>query len=148
MKRLGHGVLVTFSLSTLDGEIAKIFEPHAPEPKKRLETLQKVKEAGFHTGIAFIPVLPFISDSLEQIEEMVKTAKEFGADYVFVGALTLYGIGKELYHKILEKRFPELLPKYERLFGVSGQPNKAYQLFLEKKAKKFCERYGVRYKVL
>jgi len=148
LSKLKHGVLITFSLSTLDEKIAKIFEPSAPKPKERLETLQKVKEAGFYTGIAFIPVLPFISDSTEQIEEMVKTAKEFGADYVFVGALTLYGIGKELYYKILEKHFPELLPRYKHLFRIFNQPNKAYQLGLEKKAKEFCEKYKIRYKIL
>jgi len=148
LSKLKHGVLITFSLSTLDEKIAKIFEPSAPKPKERLETLQKVKEAGFYTGIAFIPVLPFISDSTEQIEEMVKTAKEFGADYVFVGALTLYGIGKELYYKILEKHFPELLPRYKYLFRIFNQPNKAYQLGLEKKAKEFCEKYKIRYKIL
>ena len=92
--------------------------------------------------------MPFISDSVEQIEEMVKTAKEFGADYVFVGALTLSGIGKELYYKILEKHFPELLPRYKRLFRIFNQPNKAYQLSLEKKAKEFCEKYKIRYKIL
>jgi len=148
LSKLKRGVLITFSLSTLDEKIAKIFEPNAPKPKERLETLQNVKEAGFYAGIAFIPVLPFISDSAEQIEEMVKTAKEFGADYVFVGALTLYGIGKELYYKILEKYFPELLPRYKHFFRIFNQPNKAYQLDLEKKAKDFCEKYKIRYQIL
>ncbi|RJS83673.1 hypothetical protein CW706_05775 [Candidatus Bathyarchaeota archaeon] len=49
--------------------------------------------------------MPFISDSAEQIEEMVKTAKEFGADYVFVGALTLSGIGKNFTIKFLRNIF-------------------------------------------
>ncbi len=148
LSRLGHGVLITSSISSLDEKIAKIFEPSAPKPKKRLETLQKVKEAGFYAGVAFIPVLPFISDSTEQIEEMIKMAKEFGADYVFIGALTLYGVGKEIYYKILEKHFPELLPKYKNLFGNFNQPNKVYQLDLEKRAKEFCKKYGVKYKIL
>jgi len=102
LSQLKHGVLVTISLSTLDEKIAKIFEPNAPKPKERLETLQKVEEQGFYAGVAYIPVLPFISDSNEQIDEMIKIAKEFGADYVFVGALTLYGIGKEWYCKVIE----------------------------------------------
>ena len=148
LSKLKRGVLITFSFSTLDEKIAKIFEPNASEPKERLETLQRMKEAGFYTGIAFIPVLPFISDSAEQIEEMIKAAKEFQADYVFVGALTLYGIGKELYYKALEKHFPELLPKYRQLFKIFNQPSKAYQLRLEKKAKEFCEKYGIKYKIL
>ncbi|RLG62859.1 radical SAM protein [archaeon] len=148
LEKLKHGTLITFSFSTLDEKIAKIFEPNAPKPKERLETLQKIKEVGFYAGIAYIPVLPFISDSDEQLEKMIKVAKEFQADYVFVGALTLYGVGKELYYKVLEKHFPELLPKYKKLFKIFNQPSKAYQLKLEEKAKEFCEKYGIRYRIL
>ena len=148
LEKMKHGTLITFSLSTLDEKIAKVFEPNAPKPKERLETLQKVKEAGFYAGIAYIPVLPFISDSAKQLEEMIKVAKESQADYIFVGALTLYGIGKEFYYKVLEKHFPELLSKYKELFKIFNQPSKAYQLRLEEKAKEFCEKYGTRYKIL
>ena len=148
LSKLGHGVLITFSLSVLDEKIAKIFEPNAPKPRERLETLQKVKEEGFYAGVALIPVLPFISDSPEQIEEMIKTAKEYRADYVFVGALTLYGIGKELYYKVLRRYFPELLPRYKMLFKIFNQPNRVYRLELERRAMKLCEKYGIKYRLL
>lgn len=109
---------------------------------KDWKILQNVKEFGLYAGIAYIPVLPFISDSDEQLEQMVKVAKEFQADYVFVGALTLYGIGKELYYNVIEKRFPELLLPYKQLFKTFNQPSKTYQVRLEEKAKKLCEKYG------
>jgi len=53
------GVLVSFSFSTLKEKIARIFEPGAPSPEERLETLKKMKKEGFMCGIAFIPLLPF-----------------------------------------------------------------------------------------
>ena len=146
--KLNHGALITFSFSTLDEEIAKIFEPGAPTPSKRLETLKKVKDEGFYAGIAFIPVLPFISDSYEQLDEMIKTAKDVNADYVFVGALTLFGIGKKLYYKVIEKRFPDLITKYRKLFRIFSYPSKEYQARLESIAKKLCEKYNVKYQIL
>jgi len=148
LSMLKHGVLVTFSLSTIDEGIAKIFEPNALKPKERLRALQKAKELGFRVGIAYIPILPFISDPDEQLEEMIKTAKELQADYVFVGALTLYGIGKKLYYKVIEKYFPKLLPKYKQLFRIYNQPSKIYQLKLEEKARKLCRKHRVKYKIL
>ena len=108
----------------------------------------KCKEENLQTGVCYIPVLPFISDSEEKLDEMVKVAKEFQVDYVFVGALTLYGAGKELYYKILEKNFPELLPKYRQLFKVFSQPNKVYRLRLENRAKEFCGKYGITHRIL
>ena len=146
--KLGRGVLITFSLSTIDEKTAKLFEPNAPKPKERLKALQKVKESGFYAGVAYIPVLPFISDSDEQLEEMIRTAKEFQADYVFVGALTLYGIGKKLYYRVIEKHYPELLPRYKQLFRIFNQPSRTYQLRLEKKARELCEKYGVKYRIM
>jgi hypothetical protein len=42
---------------------------------------------------------------------MIKAAKDYGADYAFVGTLTLFGDGpadcKTLYYKFLERHFPE-----------------------------------------
>ncbi|RLI76499.1 radical SAM protein [Archaeoglobales archaeon] len=146
--KLDCGAVITFSFSTLEEEIAKIFEPNAPKPKERLKALQKIKDDGLFCGIAYIPILPFISDSDEQLDEMIKIAKEFDVDYIFVGTLTLYGVGKRLYYNVLEKHFPELLLKYERLFKHFNQPNKKYQKKLEKLAIELCERYKVKYMIL
>ena len=76
--KLKHGVIISFSISTLDEKLAKILEPGAPRPIERLETMKRCKEEGFFTGICFIPVLPFLSDSEEQVEETIKTVKEYG----------------------------------------------------------------------
>jgi len=73
--KLKRGVIISFSFSTLDEKLAKIFEPGAPKPRERLETMSKCKEEGFLVGANFIPVLPFLSDSDEQLEEMIKTAE-------------------------------------------------------------------------
>ncbi len=145
LRKLERGVLITFSLSTLEKKIAEVFEPGAPPPEERLKTLQRVKEEGLRAGIAFIPVLPYISDSEDSLEDMVKTAKDCNADYVFIGALTLCGAGKKLFYKVLEEKFPELLPKYRGLFRSSYELNRGYQKKLEKVAKKLCEKYGVNY---
>jgi len=145
--RLSHKVFITFSLSSLDEKVARIFEPNAPSPSERLEAMQKCIDNGFFAGVAYIPLLPYISDSDIQIEEMVKTAKEFNAKYVFFGGLTLFGAGKSLYYRVLENYFPDLIPKYEKFFR-KGLPSQDYQKMLDKKAVKLCRKYKVKYKIL
>lgn len=73
--KLKCGAIISFSISTLNEKLAKILEPGAPNPTERLETMQKCKENGFLTGVCFIPVLPFLSDSEENLEETIKTVK-------------------------------------------------------------------------
>jgi DNA repair photolyase len=150
--KLKRGVITSFSISTLDEKLAKILEPGAPAPKERLETMQKCKEEGFSVGVDYIPVLPFLSDADEQLDEMIKTAKEYGAKFVLVGALTLFGDKpadcKTLYYKFLEKYYPKLIPKYKSLFRIFFQPSKEYQKELEEKAKRLYEKYGVKNNII
>ncbi len=146
--KLNRGVILNFSFSTLDERISKSLEPGAPTPEDRLKALEKCLQRGFYAGVSFIPVLPYISDTEEQIDAMIKTAAEYGANFVFVGSLTLFGDKpgdcKSLYYRFLEEHYPELIPEYKSLFGDSHQPPMEYQKKLAEKAKKFCEMYGVK----
>lgn len=146
--KLKHKAIISFSLSTIDETLARIFEPGAPPPIERLKTMKKCKDEGFFVGINFIPVLPFLSDSQEELEKMIRTAKDFGADYVFVGALTLFGEGKRLYYKVLEKHFPNLLHKYKSLFRIFSYPPKEYQEKLTKIALEICTKVGIKMGIL
>ena len=150
--KLKHRVIISFSISTLDEKLAKILEPGAPKPIERLETMKRCKEEGFFTGICFIPVLPFLSDSEEQLEETIKTAKEYGADFIFVGGLTLFGKGpadcKTLYYKFLEKYHPEVVPKYKSLYRIFFAPSREYQKELEEKSRRLCEKYGIKNRII
>ncbi len=150
--KLTHGTIVSFSISTLDEKLAKILEPGAPLPIERLKAMQKCKEEGLLTGINLIPVLPFLSDSEIQLEHMIRRAKEYGTDFIFVGGLTLFGNGpkdsKTLFYQFLEKYYPELLPKYKSLYRIFSMPSKKYQVELENRAKMLCKKYNLRNKII
>jgi len=151
-QKLEHGAIINFSISTLDERISGILEPGSPPPFERLEAMEKCREHGFLAGVSFIPVLPFISDGEKALDEGIKEVKRYGGSFVFVGALTLFGDKPEdcktLYYNFLQEHFPELIPKYKRLYKIYSQPSKEYQSKLESLAKKLCEKHGVGYKLL
>jgi DNA repair photolyase len=146
--KLDNGVIVSFSFSTLDGELAEIIEPGAPSPMERLETMKEFSDAGFKTGIINMPVLPFLSDSDEAIQSMVKTAKNYGAHYVLYSGLTLYGTDnddcKTLYFNFLREHHPELLKEYEKLFQKSFASSKNYQHDVASRFSEISHEYGVK----
>lgn len=84
--------------------------------------MKKYKEEGFLTGVSFIPVLPLLSDLEEQLEKTIKTVKEYRADFIFIGGLTLFGKDqadcKMLYYKFLERHYPDLVAKYKSLYRI------------------------------
>lgn len=150
--KLHRGVVISFSFSTLDPDIAATLEPGAPLPQARLETMKKCKEAGFMVGMNCIPTLPFISDTDEKLEAFVKTARQYGADYILIGGLTLFGKGpadsKVLYRKFLERKFPHLIADYKKLYRIFFAPAPDYIESLNQRADVICKAYGMRRSIM
>jgi len=150
--KLNNGLIISFSFSTVRDDIGKLLEPEASLPSKRLETIKKLSDSGFNTGIINMPVLPFISDSKQDIEAMIVKAKEYGANYVLYSGLTLYGDGPQdcrtVYYKFLEDHFPELLPRYEQLFENSFAPTQKYSFELSKKFSEISSLHGMKNSII
>jgi len=145
------GVVLSFSFSTTDEHLARIFEPGAPSPQERLETMKQCKEEGFTVGAIFMPLLPFLSDREEHLDEMIRKVKESGADFVMASGLTLFGEGpqdcKTRYYEVLEEHFPELVPKTRAIFGNSFAPSRKYQNELHQRFVRLCQKYQIRNRV-
>jgi len=146
--KLSQKVFITFSFSTIDNSIAKIFEPGATSPEKRLQTLKTTLEHAFHSGVSLMPLLPYISDTGEHLEEMFSTFKSVGVRYIFPASITLFGSGtadsKTLVLRAVEKHYPHLLEKYKRIFSASDQMPFYYKDAFNKKMNELSGKYGLR----
>lgn len=137
LQPLGRGALITFSFSSLRDPVGKIFEPGATPPSERLKTLQSALEHGFHSGVSFMPLLPFISDTTEELDYAFSTFQQLGARYVMPSSITLYGDeradSKPLMLRAIEKHYPELLPRYQRYFSNSSELPRYYRNAFQQK---------------
>ncbi|MGZ4958950.1 MAG: PA0069 family radical SAM protein [Methylomonas sp.] len=70
-------VWVGMSITTLDRSLARTLEPRAAAPKRRLEVLKKLREAGIPAGVMVAPVIPVLTDY--ELEDIVKAAHAAGA---------------------------------------------------------------------
>ncbi len=68
-------VSVSMTITTLDNEKARIIEPHAPSPSRRLKALEKLHEEGIPLSVRIDPIIPAIND--EEIEEIVDAISPF-----------------------------------------------------------------------
>lgn len=145
--KISRGAIVSFSFSTLDEGIASTLEPGAPTPLARLQTMRACKDAGLFVGMNCMPVLPFISDTDEQLEAMITAGKHYGADYILIGGLTLFGEGvadsKVLYRKFLQRKFPDLISVHEKIYSDNFYPSKQYVRDLNYRAENICKRIGL-----
>ena len=91
-----------------------------------------------------MPILPFIYDDDDNLEAVVKATAEHGGKFVLAGGLTLASTQKEWYFKVLAKRFPELIPKYQTLYGDNYGPECNYAGEIGKKVNLLCQKYGIK----
>ncbi len=145
--KLSKKGFITFSFSTLDDEVARIFEPGATPPSMRFDTLKATLEEGFLSGVSLMPLLPFITDTGENLESMFREFASIGTKYVFPATLTLYGENKAdsktLVMKAIEKHYPQLLKKYEKFFGKSGEMPRYYRDAFYSKMKELCAKHDL-----
>lgn len=96
---------VGFTITTLDSSIARLIEPRAPSPQKRVAALERISDAGIKTWVFLGPIIPGYNDDLESISEVIEVAT--------VTKSVLY------YDKLRVKRFmlqnPELRNWIERV---------------------------------
>ncbi len=110
-------VSVTFSIPTLDEDVWRKTEPSTAHPRQRLRAVARLVDAGIKTGIGMAPILPGISDSPAQMEDVVRAAREAGACGVWANLLFLRPGTREHFLKSLSEDFPDQLSVYERLYA-------------------------------
>lgn len=112
--------IVSFSFSSVDDKISTIFEPGVPSPKKRLETLAFFKNKGIACGMFLLPVIPFVTDTADLMEEAISKASEMGVDFVIFGGMTLKnGKQKNYFVHVLNKEYPKLTSEYQKIYTES-----------------------------
>lgn len=131
--------IISFSFSGVDDNICKIFEPGVPPATERLETISFFKKEGFPVGVFMMPVIPFITDLPDQMENSIRKFKEIGVDFIIFGGMTLKeGRQQDYFYKVLKENYPDLLHQYEMIYkgekwgGASHQYYESInKLFLE-----------------
>ncbi|HVV33037.1 MAG TPA: PA0069 family radical SAM protein [Vitreimonas sp.] len=93
------------SVTTLERRIARVMEPRAAAPHRRIEAIRALAEAGVPATVMVAPIIPGINDSeIEAILEEAARAGATGAGYV---VLRLPLEIKDLFRDWLQRYFPD-----------------------------------------
>ena len=143
-----NNVIVKFTITTPKDELSKIIEPNVCESSKRLKAIKELSDNGIFVGIMMNPVLPFITDSENDVKELVKLAYESGAKFIqtYMG-MTLRENQREYYYDKLDNNFKGLKEKYIKYYGnkyncTVPDYKKLFGIFVAE-----CEKYGILYRM-
>ena len=137
---------VIFTITTIDDELAKIIEPHAPLPSKRLKAMKELSDRGIYTGVLMMPILPFINDNEDNIKSIVKATKDHGGSFIIpYFGVTLRDKQREYYYQKLDTHFPNLKEKYQTRYKNYYQANSPSYKKLKTTFIKECSKYNIIY---
>ena len=119
LRRVGRVyAAVSFTVTTTDSDLARVIEPGAPPPELRFRAMARLARAGIYTGLTFMPVLPFITDTPENVRAVLEQASAHGARYaIFFPGMTLRDSCRAHYYAQLDKHFPGLKERSIHAYG-------------------------------
>jgi DNA repair photolyase len=97
--------VVTVSVTTLDRDLARVMEPRASTPERRLETIAALAAAGVPAGVLSAPMIPALNDS--EMEAILEKARAAGAQVAGYTLLRLPLELKALFKEWLEEHAPQ-----------------------------------------
>lgn len=137
--------VVQITLTTYDEELCKKIEPNVCTTKERLHVLRELQKAGIPTVVWLCPILPFINDTEENIQGILRSCAEMGVRGVicFGMGLTLRDGNREYFYRQLDRLFPGMKEKYIKTYGVQYEINSPRNKELMALFHKFCEEHGM-----
>ncbi len=131
---------VGFTVTVLDNKIAKILEPGAPVPSRRIAALQKLHQNKIFTYVFVAPILPQITD----LEKIIASTYKF-ADEIWFDSLNTKLIKWPQFLAIIKNNFSNQWPFYQK-FLTSDQ--KKYEAELKQQIKNLAEKYKIKIKIM
>lgn len=145
---------VYVSVTTLDPALARILEPRAAAPQRRLRTIRALAEAGVPVGVSVSPVIPFVNEP--ELERILEAAAEAGAKSAFSIVLRLPWEVNPIFQDWLSRHYPLRAERvmarvremrggrdYDARFGSRMTGDGVWAKLLRQRFEKACARLGL-----
>jgi DNA repair photolyase len=138
--------IVSFSFSSIDEKACSIFEPKVASPQRRLDLIRKLKDKGIPCGLFLMPVIPYVTDSKEMMEETINQTIEAGVDFIIFSGMTLkQGRQRDYFIKKLDYYYPSLSKNYAKLYSNDkwGNASQKYYLKISQDFSQIAKKYRI-----
>ncbi len=138
-----HRFGVHMTVTTTNAHLARILEPKAPPPAKRLEAVAQLAAARIWVGVNAMPILPGLTDDPRGLEDLTRCAARAGAKFIHGNLLFLMPSAMKQFLPFLEKEFPHLVKRYRQLYARSAYLKGEYKQQMMKLMAELRSRYGL-----
>jgi len=134
---------VQVSLNSPRADLLRRLEPWAPPPEVRLEVLRRLNEAGVRVGLSLSPILPALTDTEEDLDELLARAAAAGVKRMWASLLFLRSPTREKYLDFIAREFPRYLEAYRRAYAERSFLSGPYRQRVEALVRRLREKHGL-----
>jgi DNA repair photolyase len=122
--RYSHNCFVVWSITTNNENIKRIVEPGTPPSKSVYKVIEKFCKSGIKCVVNIDPILPLITDSKEDIANIIDSANDIGVKYVSGAILRLrYDIWERMKYILQILNIENSINFYENIFKFKDPIN-------------------------
>ena len=134
-------VSLAVSLAVGDPELHKQVEPGTPTPQSRLGLIGAIRDAGLDCHVMVAPVLPYLTDSVEHLDGLLRQIASAGATGATVFGLHLRGSTRGWFMSWLARTHPQLVGRYRELYRRGAYLPPSYRDELRARAAPLIAKY-------
>jgi DNA repair photolyase len=131
------------SMAIWDDALHESLEPGVPTPRARLDLVRALTDAGLPCGVFLAPVLPGLTDGVEDLDAALAAIAAAGATGVTVIPLHLRPGAREWFMAWLSRAHPELVPRYEQLYARRAYVPAEYRTWLAQRVAPLLATHGL-----
>lgn len=111
----GRNVRVGVTVTTLNEELRRLWEPKSSPVQERLQVIEQARQAELKTAIMFGPLLPYLSDNQASINSMFQRAAGLRLDVIWVDTLNPRPRVWPSVARLIGHKFPALDNLYRKI---------------------------------
>jgi len=122
-------VEVNASIVTMDNDVRRKIEPVGRNAKQKFSMLKEFSKTNATTNLLQMPIIPYITDSRENIEDLYAHAADAQVDSVIHGLLYLRGKTRGVFFDAIKREFPDLFVPLTKLYQKGGRTEYRRELY-------------------
>lgn len=135
-------VNIAATITTMNEPLRRILEPGGVASKRRFEVLKAFRKTNASVGVHVMPIIPYLTDTPENLEALYANARECDVHYLLPGTLHLRSQTRTCFFHFLNRHYPELRQRFIALYPRAGL-SRDYKLALRQLIRRLQVQYGI-----
>lgn len=115
-------VNVAATITAMDETIRRKIEPGGADSLTRFAMLKTFSKTNASTGLHFMPIIPYLTDTYENVDSLYSLACDSKVSYVLPGTLYLRGKTRDSFFDFIKIGYPNLHEPLKKLYATGGAP--------------------------